>query len=246
MLTVHRGLLIGLTAQIAPLAALAGTGAIGPLGVLAGLAYGAAAAGLLSRALRRSGRTAPGPADLVTSGRSVLVGGIAALVAESFAGPVPVGVLTGLAVVALVLDAVDGRVARRTGTVSAIGARFDMEVDSALVLLLSLYVAASLGPWVLAIGSVHYALLAARWALPWLRRPVPARYWCKVVAALQGVVLTVATAGLVPPALAVLALVVVAALLAESFGREVWWLWRTRRAGSGAAVEPSVVGAVHG
>ena len=72
-------------------------------------------------------------------------------------GPVPVGALTTLAVVALALDAVDGRVARRTGTASAVGARFDMEVDAVLVLLLSVYVARSLGLWVLAIGSAHYA-----------------------------------------------------------------------------------------
>ena len=39
------------------------------------------------------------------------------------------------------LDAVDGQVARRTGTVSALGARFDMEVDAFLILVLSVYVA---------------------------------------------------------------------------------------------------------
>jgi phosphatidylglycerophosphate synthase len=240
VLTVHPGVLTGLITQAALLAALAGTVGLGPTGVLAGLAYGAAVAVLLSRALRRAGRTALGPADLVTSARSVLVGGIVALVADSFARPVPVAVLTALAVVALVLDAVDGRVARYTGTVSTVGARFDMEVDSVLVLVLSAYVARFLGPWVLAIGSVHYVLLAARRALPWLRRPVPRRFWCKVVAAVQGVVLAVGTTGLLPPVVAVVALGVVAALLAESFGREVWWLWR-HRAAAGTLVEPSAV-----
>jgi phosphatidylglycerophosphate synthase len=185
-----------------------------------------------------------GPADLVTSARSVLVGGVAALVVHSFVGPVPVGALTALAVVALVLDAVDGRVARYTRTVSAVGARFDMEVDSVLVLLLSVYVARSLGVWVLAIGSVRYLHWIACRALPWLRGPVPPRYWCKVVAAVQGVVLTAVAAGVLPGVVAVLALVVVAALLAESFGREAWWLWRSGRVGSGEEVGPSAVGSV--
>jgi phosphatidylglycerophosphate synthase len=238
-------MLTGLVTQVALLTALAGTVGLGVTGGVAGLAYGLAAVALLSRALRRSGAAVLGPADLVTLGRSVLVGGIAALVADSFVGPVPVGALTALAVVALVLDAVDGRVARHTRTVSAVGARFDMEVDSVLVLLLSVYVADSLGPWVLAIGSAHYVLVVARRGLPWLRAPVPPRYWCKVVAAVQGVVLGAATTGVLPRPVAVLALVAVAVLLAESFGREVWWLWRSSRVGSGAADEQVAVGSIH-
>jgi hypothetical protein len=46
--------------------------------------------------------------------------------------------------------------------------------------------------------------------------------------------------------LAVLALAMVAALLAESFGREVWWLRTSRRTGFDGDVEPRAVGAVHG
>jgi hypothetical protein len=116
-----------------------------------------------------------------------------------------------------------------------------VEVDSCLVLVLSVYVAQDLGPWVVVIGSVAYLLQAARWALPWLRRQAPARYWCKVVAALQGGVLTTAAAG-VPEDLAVAALGVVAVLLAESFGREVWWLWRSDDTAPRGVVAPVVVG----
>jgi phosphatidylglycerophosphate synthase len=244
VLTVHHGVVTGLIAQVALLTALAGTVGLGVAGGLGGLAYVVATVGLLSRALVRSGAAALGPADLVTLARSVLVGGIAALVVHSFVGPVSVRALTALAVVALVLDAVDGRVARYTRTVSAVGARFDMEVDSVLVLLLSVYVARSLGVWVLAIGSVRYIHWIAGRALPWLREPVPPRYWCKVVAAVQGVVLTAVAAGVLPRVVAVLSLLVVAALLAESFGREAWGLWRSDRVGSEKAVAPRAVGAV--
>ncbi len=41
-----------------------------------------------------------------------------------------------LAVPALILDGVDGWVARRTGTANDAGARLDMEVDAALILVL--------------------------------------------------------------------------------------------------------------
>jgi phosphatidylglycerophosphate synthase len=220
---------------------------VGAVGALAGLVYGAGTVVLLGRALARAGALGVGPADLVTLLRSALVGGVAALVADSAAGPVPVPALAALAAVALALDAVDGRVARRTGTVTAVGARFDMEVDSVLVLLLGVHVAGSLGPWVLPVAALHYAYVAARWALPWLRGPVPPRYWCKVVAAVQGLVLVTVATGVLPPAVAVGALLVVAGLLAESFGREVWRLWRSsHRTGTGDAVEPRAVGSVHG
>ena len=233
MSTVRHRMLAGLGAQVALLATLADTVGLGLAGGLAGLAYGAAAVGLLSRALERSGAAEVGPANLVTLARSVLVGGVAALVVDAFFGPGAVHALVALAVVALALDAVDGRVARSTRTVSAVGARFDMEVDSVLVLLLSVYVARSLGIWVLAIGSARYLYWIAGRAVPWLRAQAPPRHWCKVVAVVQAIVLILAAADVLPRVVAVIALLVVAGLLAESFGRGAWMLWPDHRAESG-------------
>jgi hypothetical protein len=105
-----------------------------------------------------------------------------------------------------------------------------MEVDSFLLLTLSVYVARTAGAWVLAIGAARYAFVAAGWLLPWLRGSLPPRYWRKVVATTQGVVLTVAAADVLPEALMNVALVGSIALLAESFGRDVWWLWTHRHA----------------
>ncbi|HEX2145623.1 MAG TPA: CDP-alcohol phosphatidyltransferase family protein, partial [Glycomyces sp.] len=59
-----------------------------------------------------------GPADLVTLSRATLACGLAALVVESFLTSPEVTAVIALAVPALALDAVDGRVARRTGTTS--------------------------------------------------------------------------------------------------------------------------------
>lgn len=174
-----------------------------------------------------------GPADRVTLARAGLVAVVAGLLAAGEPGAaVPV------AVVALVLDLVDGRVARRTGTASAFGARFDMETDALLILVLSVHVAASYGAWVLLIGAARYLLGAAELVWPWLRRPVPPRYWRKVVAAVQGVVLTVVTAGVLPASIATVALLAALALLTESFGRDVVWLVRTRP-GTGRGRRPS-------
>ena len=165
-----------------------------------------------------------GPANQVTLSRALLSAGVALMVGLSFVAPVPAALVVGTATLALVLDWVDGQVARRTGTVTAFGARFDMEVDAFLILVLSVDVARSLGPWVLAIGLARYALLAAEQVWPWLRQPVPPRYWRKVVAAIQGVVLTVVASGLLPLAPAAVAVAGALLLLAESFGRDVLWL----------------------
>ena len=66
---------------------------------------------------------------------------------------------------------------------------------------------------------------------PGCARQLPPRYWRKVVTAAQGIVLTVAAADVAPPWLVTVALVVALALLTESFGRDVLWLWQHRSPG---------------
>jgi phosphatidylglycerophosphate synthase len=226
MVPIPRGELpIGLAGQLLLLAGLAGTIGLGVPALLVAAAYGLAVCALLGRGL---GGAALGPADRVTLLRAVLVGGVTALVVESATRPLPAGPLAALAAVALSLDWVDGRVARGTGTVSALGARFDMEVDAYLILVLSVAAARSLGPWVLAVGLMRYAYGVAGRVLPWLRGPLPPRQWRKVVAAAQGIVLAVAVAGVLSRPVAAGMVAVALALLAESFGRDVGWRWRRR------------------
>jgi hypothetical protein len=74
-----------------------------------------------------------------------------------------------LAAAALAATAVDRVTARRGRTTSVFGARFAMEVDAFLILVLSAFVATSLGVWVLAIGLMRYVYVAARRVLPRLR-----------------------------------------------------------------------------
>jgi phosphatidylglycerophosphate synthase len=180
-----------------------------------------------------------GPADKVTLVRAVLTAGVAGLAAVAVGTGRPVPAAALLAAVALPLDAVDGWVARRTGTASAAGARFDMETDAALVLALAVLLAGSLGAWVLVAGLLRYAFGLAGLALPWLSAPLPPRRSRKVVAAVQGVVLTVAVADLLPRAVVVPAVVVALVALVWSFGRDVAWLAAARPAAS--TVEPKAV-----
>ena len=219
---------VGAAAQLAMLIVLSATVGLGIAGWTAGVVYALAGSALLAFAMRRSDTVVLGPADWITLTRAVLVGGVTALVADSLTRPSSLGVMLGLGAVALALDGVDGWWARRTNTCSAFGARFDMEVDAFLILVLSVYVSRTAGDWVLAIGLARYALGFATTVLPWLRRPVPPRRWRKVVAAIQGITLAVVAADPLPAALATAALLVALALLTESFGRDVVWLWRRR------------------
>ena len=196
----------------------------------------------------RANQTGSGPsltaASWVTLARGTLAVGVAALAAESFAHDIPVALLVTLAAVALCLDAVDGWVARRTGTVTELGARLDGEVDAFLILALSVYVAPECGWWVLAIGAARYLFLAGEWLLPWMRAPLPPRRWRKVVAATQGVVLTVAAAGVLPMALTQALLAGALALLTASMGQCVWWLWKRRDAAQHAGLRTGIAVAV--
>lgn len=214
----------------------AGGSRLGAWGWIAAIGYLAVSNALLVRGLRRSGANRVGPANLVTSLRSTLVAAITGLVAADLAGSlaggatangIPIPLLLGLVVPALALDGVDGWVARRSGSASELGARFDMEVDAFLLLVLSAHAARGLGPWVLGIGLLRYAFVAAGWIWPRLRRTLPYRYWRKVAAAFAGVALAFAASGLLPglsAALVALALL----LLVESFGRDLVWLLRSR------------------
>ncbi len=223
--------LVGLLAQVAVLAGLTAATGLSEFGWLVGVWCGLITTIALTRGLSRRTVSGLGPADWVTLTRATLVGGIAALIADSFSRPIPVPLLVMLSAVALTLDAVDGGVARRTGTSSTLGARFDMEVDAFLIFVLSIYLARFCGGWVLAIGLARYGFVAAGWFLLWLRQPLPPRYWRKVVAATQGIVLTCAATQLLPRWLTEVALALALALLAESFGRDVEWLWRNRKPG---------------
>ena len=230
MRAVYDGPATGLIAQVLLLAALAGTVGLGVAGWIVGVGCAVITNAALARGISHYRCVRLGPAVWLTLARATLAVCLAALTADSFERSTPVALLVALSVIALDLDLLDGFVARRTGTTSPLGAHFDGEVDAFLIAVLSVYVAPSVGAWVLAIGAARYAYLVGEWVLPWMRAPLPPRSWRKVVAATQGITLTIAAAEVLPVALTRAVLVVALALLAESFGRDVWWLWRRQHA----------------
>ena len=189
------------------------------LAALAGVSPALVAVGSVLR------RTPPNTtaADRVTLVRAALACGCASMTVLVLLGPAPArtGWLFGLSVPTLLLDAVDGQVARRTGCATEDGARLDMQVDAAVLVVLSAAVATALGWWVLLIGAMRYLYVVASWARPGLSAPLPRSRFRVVVAGTQGGVLSGALAPFVPTALATVAVAVALGLLLISFGSQV-------------------------
>jgi phosphatidylglycerophosphate synthase len=167
-----------------------------------------------------------GPADRVTLGRATLALAVMALALHpGLLDATARWWIIAVSTVVMLLDGVDGRVARRTGTATAFGARFDMELDAALLMALSVLVwrDGRVGAWVLLIGLMRYGFVAASWARPSLARELPESSRRKVVCVVQGVVLLVALGPIVPPGLAVAACAAGLAALTYSFVVDVRW-----------------------
>jgi phosphatidylglycerophosphate synthase len=134
--------------------------------------------------------------------------------------------LFALAFTAMMLDGVDGIAARRLGTLSGYGARFDMEVDAFQILVLS--VAAALtgkaGVWVLASGFMRYAFVLAGMIWSPLAKPVPFTWRRKTIAVIQGGALTAITAPVVVPPDSIALAAAALALLIYSFAVDIRWL----------------------
>jgi phosphatidylglycerophosphate synthase len=191
------------------------------VGVAAVVGVSPALAAVASVLRRRSPFTTS--ADRITLARAALACGCASMTALVLLGPAPArtGWLFGLSVPTLLLDAVDGRVARRTGCATEDGGRLDMQVDAAVLVVLSAAVAAELGWWVLLIGAMRYLYVVASWVRPRLETPLPRSRFRVVVAGTQGGVLAGALAPFVPTVLATVAVAVALGLLLTSFGSQV-------------------------
>ena len=200
---------------------LTATGAGAPYflaAVGAGVAVvGNAAASVLNRKPRLT--TA---ADRVTLIRAVLVACCAAVTVPAlFGGAGPGAPVVVLGAAAFLLDAVDGAVARRFACVSPAGGRLDVQTDAALVLVLSCAAALVVGPWVLAIGLMWYAFVAAGWIRHELRRMLPVKRLRKVIGAFQPFALLLALTPGVPGGIGMAAVIVALVALVASFGRDI-------------------------
>lgn len=172
-----------------------------------------------------------GAANGVTLLRAGIAAWAAGLIGQPPLVPGLAWTLAALAGIALLLDGVDGWLARRGGWQSPFGARFDMEVDAVFILILAalVYQTDKAGGWVLLSGALRYGFVGLGYLRPWLRQPLPPRRRRQTVCVIQTAVLALClTPPLTPPwttGLAASAL----ALLMFSFMVDAIWLARQAR-----------------
>ncbi len=231
-------------AVVLAMALLAG---LGPAYAAKALLWCALGAALVWRGLRAGAHPHArfGAANRVTLLRLVLAGLLVAWLGEAawappLSAPGTAGLAWALVVLATVtalLDAVDGLLARRSGLASDFGARFDMETDAALTLVLCALVwqAGQAGPWVLAAGLMRYAFVAAARVLPWLAAPLAPSRRRQTVCVVQITSLIVCLGPVVPPAAASALAAASLALLSLSFAIDIRALARARHRAQASA-----------
>ncbi len=165
-----------------------------------------------------------GVANRVTLVRSTLVMPVAALTPYSTVlGDRAYWCIILAGTVALMLDGVDGWLARRTGTCTDFGGRYDMELDAFFMLALSVLVWRSnkVGAWVLFIGVLRYLFVAAARVWPALRRELQPSWRRKTICVVQGLALLACLGPGVPPALASAGAAGALVLLTYSFAVDI-------------------------
>jgi phosphatidylglycerophosphate synthase len=161
-----------------------------------------------------------GPANQITALR-VLLAAVLVFLVDPWS-------VVWVALVAVLLDGVDGWVARRTQTATAFGERFDMEADAALILVLAVLAwrYGKAGPWVLLSGLLRYVFVAAGWIWPWIRAPLASTLRGKIICVVQVGALIVAIAPTIAPPTSSLVAAVGLLALCYSFLVDTLRLWR--------------------
>jgi len=173
-----------------------------------------------------------GGGNAVTLVRLVITCAFAAFAAQTLLTPaLPDDLAWGFfaaVLLATVLDGVDGYLARRQGLTSEFGARFDMETDAFLILLLSAaaFTLGKAGIWVMLSGALRYLYVAAGLIWPVIATPLPPSQRRKLVCVVQIAALTLMVAPVVVPPLSTAIAFAALALLVYSFAVDVLWTLR--------------------
>ena len=186
-------------------------------------------AGLIAALVWQNRPNRLGPADRITLLRAAGVAALAGLPFQVELADATLWTAAAIAGLLLLMDGVDGVVARRTGTSSGFGARFDMELDAFFILVLCLLVwqGGEVGPWVLLIGLLRYLFVAAGLLLPALVEPLPDSLRRKIACVIQVVALLLSLAPLTTARQAEIIALTALLLLIYSFAVDTRWLLRT-------------------
>lgn len=169
-----------------------------------------------------------GAANRITLLRAILVCLLGGVIVNTDHTATLAWLIVATALVAEILDGVDGWVARAQGQSTAFGARFDVETDSLFILLLTILVWRfdKTGAWILAIGLMRYAYLFAALFVSALRRPLPPSKRRQQICVAQVIALTICLTPLVTPLVAGVIGLAALIVLSWSFALDIAWQLR--------------------
>ena len=145
-----------------------------------------------------------GPANAVTMGRGVLICLIAGTIGQDWS-PIAAWTLVAVSALALLMDGLDGWVARQRGDETAFGALFDQETDAAFIMILAILLVdqGKAGVWIVFAGALRYLFVAAGFFLPKMKGDLPPSIRRKTACVVQVGTLVVCLAPVVPPSASV-------------------------------------------
>ncbi len=163
------------------------------------------------------------PANLVTQGRLCLL--FLLLWYYPALSALPLGLL---ALVVLILDGLDGYLARRFQTSSVFGEYLDMETDAFYVLGMSmlLYELNYFGGWILGIGLLRYAYFLVLRKVKAPQQKESRLFLARLIAVI--LMATMAACFILPPWIHQPAMIIASGLVLYSFGNSFWLSWKPR------------------
>ena len=169
-----------------------------------------------------------GTANIVTTMRAGMIAFLASCIAQPEVLNAYGWVFFSVASLAFALDGIDGFFARRDGTATPYGARYDMEIDALFGAVLSLIVLAAgiAGPLILILGFLRYIFVLAGYALPWLNGSLPESMRRKGVCVIQIAALIALICPVIPTSLQMTIMLTGTAALVWSFAIDTLWLKR--------------------
>ena len=193
--------------------------ALGIFGALSGILFFGKRKPILTRSF--------GAANRITLVRACMTSILASLIGSATQlTEKEIWILVLFAAVVLVLDGLDGWVARYFHTGSTFGAAFDLEVDALFILILAVitWELNKVGSWVLLIGVMRYLFVVAGWVIPALQQPLPSNQRRRVICLIQAGVLLFALCPVISPATASLFAMLALTLLVISFSQDIYYL----------------------
>lgn len=173
-----------------------------------------------------------GSANAVTTARAVSTAVIAGFIpiATQIPSTAWMWTIALTATVTLCLDGLDGYLARKNQSCSVFGARFDMETDAFLALVITVFLWQSdrTGIWVLGLGLMRYVFVVASYPYAWLQADLYPSMRRKTVCVVQVGALCLMLCPWLSSVQATVVGLMALTCLSYSFAIDILWLFRRK------------------